>query len=138
MYEVVKAYIQAGGYDLTALLTKIDTLWVQGSLSDDQRTQLRSLAQGGATLGGSTDILVKLQEHDQSIRALQEAVAALQQGSTDESTGNTVEEYVPGKWYYNGDQAAVDGVVYICTAPEGVVCTWSPAEYPPYWQEVTA
>lgn len=131
MYEVVKAYIQQGGYDLTALLTKIDTLWVQGSLTDDQRTQLRTLAQGGATLGGSTDILKKLEEHEQRLKALEEAQKS-------EDSAAAVDEYVPGKWYYNGDKVLWEGKVYTCIAPEGVVCTWSPADYPAYWQEVAA
>lgn len=137
MYAIVKACIQAGGYDLSALLVKIDTLWVQGSLTDDQRTQLRSLAQGGATLGGSVDVLAKLEEHDRRLKALENA----QQG---EDGTTAAEDYVPGKWYYNGDTVLWEGTVYTCTAPADdgngnrVVCTWSPADYPAYWQEVTA
>ncbi|MBQ9839010.1 MAG: hypothetical protein IJO56_05940 [Oscillospiraceae bacterium] len=131
MFEVVKAFIQAGGYDLSSVLTKIDTLWVQGSLSDDQRTQLRSLAQGGATLGGSVDVLKKLEEHEQRLKALEDVQKS-------EGSITAAEEYAPGKWYYNGDKVLWEGKMYICTVPEGVVCTWSPADYPAYWQEVTA
>lgn len=35
MYEIIKSVIQSGRYELTDMLTKIDTLWVQGSLTDD-------------------------------------------------------------------------------------------------------
>lgn len=28
------------------------------------------------------------------------------------------------------------GSVYTCIAPAGVVCTWSPDEYPAYWEKV--
>lgn len=41
--------------------------------------------------------------------------------------------YVPGTYYYRGDKVSLDGVNYVCVAPEGVVCVWSPKEYPAYW-----
>ncbi len=136
MYEVVKTFIQAGNYDLTTLLAKIDTLWVQGSLTDDQREKLRTLAQDDATTAGSVDVLAKLQEHDQILRELSKELEALKNGGgTIEDPDTTAAEYVAGKWYHNGDKVLFDGKVYICTAPKGVVCVWSPAAYPRYWQE---
>ena len=36
----------------------------------------------------------------------------------------------------NGAGVTFESKKYDCIAPEGVVCTWSPAEYPTYWQEV--
>lgn len=44
-------------------------------------------------------------------------------------------EYVAGKWYYKGDRISYNGAVYVCIAPDGVVCTWNPDEYPAYWLE---
>ena len=43
--------------------------------------------------------------------------------------------YTPGTWYYRGDKVSFQGAVYTCTAPDGVVCVWSPAEYPVYWEK---
>lgn len=43
--------------------------------------------------------------------------------------------YAPGTWYYRGDRVDFEGVMYTCVAPVGVVCVWSPLEYPTYWQE---
>lgn len=45
-------------------------------------------------------------------------------------------EYVVVKWYYNGDKITFDNEKYICTAPDGQVCVWSPVDYPAYWQKV--
>ena len=126
MYEIVKNVIFSGRYDLSALLCKIDTLWVQGDLTDEQKTELVSLAQEHADLSGSVSILQKLEELDARVRALEG-------GGTEEYP-----DYVAGKWYYNGDKVTFAEKKYICTAPSGQVCTWSPAEYPAYWQEVTA
>lgn len=42
--------------------------------------------------------------------------------------------YVPGTYYYRGDKVSLEGVNYVCIAPAGVVCVWSPTEYPAYWE----
>ena len=44
-------------------------------------------------------------------------------------------EYIAGKWYYKGDRISYGGAVYVCIAPDGVVCTWNPDEYPAYWRK---
>lgn len=44
MYEIVRSVIQNGTYDLKEILGKIDTLWVQGSLTDGERQELISMA----------------------------------------------------------------------------------------------
>ena len=127
MFEIVKNVIGTGRYELTALLGKIDTLWVRGNLTDEQHDELVRLAQRGADVENSVDIIAKLAE-------LEARVAAL------ESPGGETEEYpthVVGKWYYNGDKITYNGKRYVCVAPAGAVCTWNPDEYPAYWTEVT-
>ena len=46
----------------------------------------------------------------------------------------SMQAYQSGTWYYRGDRVTFDEKVYICVAPAGVVCVWSPSEYPVYWQ----
>lgn len=43
MYEIVKNVILSGDFKLADMSKKIDTLWVQGDLSDEQRTELIAL-----------------------------------------------------------------------------------------------
>lgn len=129
MYEIVKNVIFSGRYDLSALLCKIDTLWVQGDLTDEQKTELVSLAQEHADASGSVSILRKLEELDLRVTALEQRETT--------QTPEEYPEYVIGKWYYNGDKITCDGDKYVCIAPEGQVCTWSPFEYPAYWEKVT-
>lgn len=45
----------------------------------------------------------------------------------------TVPSFVTGTWYYRGDKVTFGDQVYTCIAPQGVVCVWSPADYPQYW-----
>lgn len=139
MYEVVKSVIASRNYELSDMLTKIDTLWVQGSITEEERTELIDLARQNAQVQQSVDILAKLEELDKRVKANEEAIKKLTEtedteGETEEGTEATYDEYVAGKWYYNGDIVMFEGKAYKCIAPEGVVCTWSPSEYPAYWE----
>lgn len=128
MKNIFQTVIGRGGYDLAGLLKNIDQYHIERKLSDAERDELYEQARAGALPENSVDLMRKLQELEQRVAALENS------GSTSE----TVEEYVPGKWYYNGNKCLFDGKIHECTAPAGVVCVWSPAEYPAYWEEVTA
>jgi hypothetical protein len=131
MYEVVKSVIESRNYELSDMLTKIDTLWVQGSITEEERAELIDLARQNAEVQQSIDILAKLEELDMRVKALEE-------GKKDDSEGGevTYPEYVAGTWYRNGDIVMFEGKDYMCIAPAGQICTWSPSEYPVYWKEV--
>ena len=130
MYEIIKNVIQSWRYELTDMLTKIDTLWVQSSLTDDERTELIDIAREGAGVSQSVDVLEKLADLDKR-------VAALERAGADHEPREEYPEYVAGKWYYKDDKITHSGKRYICIAPDGVVCVWSPEEYPAYLQEAT-
>ena len=127
MYEILKEVITSKRYELTDMLRKIDTLWAQGDLDDEQRTELIALAQGNADMTQEVNVLTKIEELEQRVRALET-------GNTE--PGEAYPDYVVGKWYYNGDKITFEGVKYKCIAPDGAVCTWSPTEYPTYWELV--
>lgn len=127
MYDVIKDVINTRRYVLADMLHKIDTLWAQGDIDDDQRTELIALAQGNADMTQEANVLTKIEEMEQRVRALET-------GNTE--PGEAYPDYVVGKWYYNGDKITFEGVKYKCIAPDGVVCVWSPKEYPVYWEMV--
>ena len=126
MYDVIKDVINTHRYVLSDMLHKIDTLWAQGDLDDEQRTELIALAQGNADMAQEVNVLARLEELEQRVRALEA-------GSTE--PGEAYPDYVAGKWYYNGDKITFEGGKYKCIAPDGVVCVWSPTEYPAYWDK---
>lgn len=129
MYEIIKSVINGQNYELASILKKIDTLWAENELTDEQREELITLARENADVTKSIDVLAKLQELEMRIKAMEEKKA-------DEPTEEVIEPFVLGKWYYNGDKCSENGKNFICTAPEGTVCTWSPSQYPPYWKEI--
>lgn len=133
MYNVfIEAMNEA--FDLTTMLSKIDYHHIRGNLTDTEREELIAIAREKANPYGGVDVMAKLQEMDSRLRALEEARKA--EGSTTPDDGaDTPEEYVPGKWYRNGDRITWKGKVYVCAnVPDGHVCTWPPAEYPDYWE----
>ena len=132
MQKIIEKVIESRNYELSDILKKIDTLWVQGSISEDAKKRLAELARSNANMQNSMDILAKLEELDKRVKALEDA-----QASNEEVTEETYPEYEVGKWYYNGDVVMFEGVAKRCIAPEGQVCTWSPSEYPAYWEDVT-
>lgn len=131
LYGVAKNVIVAKRYDLKEMLSKLDRLWMQNDITEEQHTELVSLAQNNAQAENGIDVLNKLYELDRRITALEKAKA-----STDEEVIEeiTYPEYVTSAWYYTGDKVSFDGSNYVCIAPEGAVCVWSPAEYPAYWE----
>ena len=128
MYDIFKRVIRAGGYKLTNVLQKIDNVWAEGAITDAQREELRTMAQNGAHVSSEVDVLAWMADMDRRMRA----VEAAQQAKPDQEE---YPAYAEGKWYYAGDKCSENGKNYICTAPEGVVCVWSPSTYPAYWQE---
>lgn len=129
MYTIVKSVIENGIYELTDILKKIDTQWVQGNITDTEREKLIALARENANMQNSIDIMAKLEELDRRVKALEEAEVI-------KPDAEEYPEYEVGKWYYRGNKITFEQNRYECIAPEGVVCTWSPSEYPAYWKNL--
>lgn len=139
MYEVVRNVILSKKYELKDILAKVDTLWVQGSITEEERLSLITDAQNNAMVENSIDVLKSLYELNKRVGDLEKQLAELKNGSdipTDEET-TTYPPYEVGKWYENEDIISFDGSNYKCIAPIGTVCVWSPTDYPAYWVEYT-
>lgn len=132
IYQIIKNVIGRGDFDLNAVLGKLDTLWSESKLTDEQREELITLARANTKAVNSVDVTAKLAE-------LENRVAKLERGAGTPSETPTEEypEYVSGKWYYTGDKISFGGKQYNCIAPEGQACVWSPEVYPAYWEEVS-
>lgn len=128
---MIESTILSGDYELDKILSSIDLYHIEGSLTDEERRELIDLAREHAKSQYKeediTTIILKLHDLDKRVKALEEG---------DEPAPKEYPEYQVGKWYYNGDGCTFESKKYDCIAPEGVVCVWSPAEYPTYWQEV--
>jgi hypothetical protein len=133
MYDVIKNVIQTGSFELVAILAKIDTIWLQGSITDVERLDLIELARSKAEPINS---FAPLQAQ---IDALAERVAKLEgaKPSNPEEYPEYIQPTGSHDAYHGGDKVTYNGKHYKCIAPEGVAVVWDPVTYPAYWQEVT-
>lgn len=130
MYSIFESVINRGGYKLGDMLNRIKTYAAEGKLTIEEMEKLEALAREKANMQDGTDMLGMLLEHEARIRALEAAAPINPDQPAD------VPEYVPGKWYYAGDKVMWNGETYVCIAPDGVVCVWSPTDYPAYWERL--
>ena len=140
MYSTIKSVIESGRYELNDMLKKIDTIWLQGGTTDEQKDELVELAREKADPAQS---YAPLQEQiDQAfakISALESRVSVLEAGETPEPAPD------PEEWpqwvqptgahdaYNTGDKVTYNGKHYQSTTNGNV---WSPDAYPPGWQLV--
>lgn len=137
MKTIIENVIREGRYDLTQLLKKIDTLWVQGDLTDEEKTALVTAAQAGAKPENSyAPLQEQVDKLAERLDALAERVAAIESGDPGEPP--VMEEWPefvqPGGAHdaYNiGDQITFEGKRYICRMNG---CVWSPVAYPAGWE----
>lgn len=138
MYESIKNLLENGNYELADILKKINTVWLKGCITEEEMEELETLAREKANTDSSIDVINKLKEIDLKMQEFDTRITKLENPEgeePEEPTEETYPAYVPGKWYYNGDNCSENGKNYTCIAPQGQVCVWSPSEYPAYWQE---
>lgn len=142
MFEIVKNVILAKNYKLEDMLNKINVLWIEGSISDEEKTSLISLARDNAVAENSyKPIQEQLDNLYKEFDDFKEEVnARLNTLEGKEDIEEPVEEYPPfvkpegaHDCYNEGDKIIYNGKKYICKING---CVWSPDEYPAGWQEV--
>lgn len=144
-YEDLRAQISSGDFKLQAMLDKLTRLYIEDMLTEEEYDDLMQLARANANpdkdIEDNTDIvkqlMLRVTESEQKLKDLEARVVKLEDPETEpEEPVVTYEPYDPHKWYYKDMTCSFEGKNYICIAPEGVVCTWSPAGYPSYWKLV--
>lgn len=137
MYDVVKDVINEGTYELVDILNKINKLWVESVLSEEQRDELVELARSKAVPDNS------YAENKEQINLLWRAlegittrVTALEKkGGVEPPTVEEYPEYVQPTGahdtYNTGDKVTFQGKKYICKMDN---CVWDPLVYPDAWE----
>ena len=146
MYSILKQVIEERGYVLGEMLERINLFSARGKITVDEQEELIELARANARAEDEVDLYAKVVELEQLVKALQEEVELLKQAGeepvepeepTDPEEPVVYPEFVVGKWYYAGDKCSENGENFVCIAPPNQVCTWSPSQYPAYWEKVT-
>ena len=142
MFEIVKNVILAKNYKLEDILNKINILWVEGSISDEEKTSLISLSRENAVAEKSykpvQEQLDNLYKAFNDFKAEVNARLNVLEGKED--IEEPVEEYPPfvkpegaHDAYQKGAGITFNGEKYESLIDNNV---WSPDEYPQGWKEV--
>lgn len=138
MKAIIKKAINHGGYDLAAITEKIDTLWVEGKMSEAERTELIESARAGAkpadSMAPQADRLAAL---ELAVKELTARVAALEGGEAEGGEVEGMAEWVQPTGahdaYNVGDRVTFKGTTYESTMDGNV---WSPSVNPNGWQDI--
>lgn len=137
MYEVIKNVILSGSFALEGILAKIDTLWVQGSLTDAERLKLIDLARTKADPSNSfAPLQAQIDALALRVAAVEGKVAPADPDAPAEECPAYVQPTGSHDAYHAGDKVTYNGIQYVCIAPKGVAVVWSPEVYPSYWEAV--
>lgn len=155
MYEIIKSVINEGRYELADILAKIDTIWIQGDITEEQKTELVLLAQEKAKPENSyapiqkqvdtlfTNMAEIAEQVGRNILDIQSIKKKLEEEGTEipepePEPGEEWPEYVAPTGahdaYNTGDKVTYKGKHYICQM-DG--CVWDPETYPQGWREET-
>lgn len=149
MYSVIKDVITKGSYELVDILNKINKLWVENALTEEERDELVNLARTNANPDNSYAPLQKqIEEVYKEITSLKglidgldARVLAIEKGSPQEPIDPPVEEEYPEykqptgahDAYNVGDKITFEGKKYECLING---CVWNPHDYPQGWKLV--
>ena len=142
MYEIIKNVILAENYELVDILKKINTVWIESNITDEQKQELDELARTNAKAENS---YAPLQEQVNDLYSkydeLKQEIAELKGEDTEEPTEpepvDEYPEYVQPTGahdaYNTGDKITYNGKKYVCQING---CVWAPDVYLQGWQEV--
>lgn len=140
MYYNVKNVINNKQYELSDMLRKIDILWLQSELTDEQKQELIALARENAIPENSYAGLQEQVDKLFEITSVHEKEILKLKGQEPKPQPEEYPEYVQPTGshdaYYKDDKMTFEGGKYICIAPEGVAVVWNPTAYPAYWKLV--
>lgn len=128
MYDTLWQLISSGDFSLTDAVSKIDVLWVEGQLTDAERTKLKELAlENISTDQEKPEMEATVAALVARVDTLEEAIAALQSGAGDTdnggASGTTYEEWTAWDGYSDkyqyGAVVSHNGKLYISIYKDG-------------------
>ncbi|WP_317437024.1 carbohydrate-binding protein [Thomasclavelia spiroformis] len=138
MYSVIKNVLTKGDFELVDMLNKINKLWVENSLTEEERDELSDLARQNAIPDNS------YAENTEQINLIWKEIEIVKSRlNTLENDSGTVEppteeEYPEYKQptgkhdaYNKGDKITYNGKKYECIKNNVV---WNPDDYPQGWK----
>ncbi len=136
MYEIAKRVIERKDYDLADMIQQLKGYRLSGDITDDQLAELIDLARTNAAPHTTSSLWMRLEDHENRLRAIEKQLA---DGTTPPpELDPEYPAWVAGRAYRNGDKVTYKGKRYVCKLNEYTdSTTFSPEDYPAYWQLVS-
>ena len=140
MFDLIKQVIESKDYKLEDMLYKINKMYIEEFITEQEKTELDNLARENADpVNSYAPILEQIDNLYIKISDLENRVNALEKvGDTEETETEEYPEFIQPTGahdcYNMGDKIIYNGKKYICKT-DG--CVWSPDAYPAAWEEVT-
>ena len=154
MYDIIKNVIESKDYELRDMLYKINKMYIESYITEDQKSELDKLARANANAENSyapiqeqidkafskiSDLKTTIEANAIGLSALKEAVEKL--GAKIETPVEEPKEEYPEyiqptgahDAYHVGDKITYNDKKYECIFDN---CVWNPEEYPQGWKEV--
>ena len=145
MFEIIKSVIRNKDFELKDMLYKINKMWIESAITEEQKTELDSLARQNAVAENSyAPLQEQINNANSRIDKLEARIEALENKGTGEVTEPEqpveTDEYPEYKQptgahdcYNAGMKMTFNGEKYICKI-DG--CVWDPITYPDAWEKV--
>lgn len=142
MYQIIKNVILSKDFELRDILYKINKMWIEAQISEEEKTELDELARENAVAENSyASTNAQIENIYKEIDSIKSRLNALE--STEESPEEPtepVDEYPLYKQpsgahdcYNTGDKITYNGKKYVCKMNG---CVWDPDAYPAGWEVV--
>lgn len=136
MYKIIKDVINSKDYKLETILHKINKMYIEDKISEEEKSELDNLARSQAKAENSYDLQKQVDELRLRIEAL-EKENDVEEPTEPEEPQDEYPEFIQPTGahdsYKNGDKVMYNGKKYVCIIGN---CVWSPDTYPQGWQEV--
>lgn len=137
MYDIIKTVILSKNYVLEDMLYKINKMWIESAITEEQKAELDNLARENTNAENSyapiqeqiNQIFFILNSMDSRIKKLEGTEEPIEPEEYPEYKQPTGAHDA----YKRGDKITYKGKKYICKMDN---CVWSPDTYPQAWEEV--
>lgn len=136
MFEIIRKVILSKDYELRDILYKINKMWIESAITEEEKTELDELARANAVAENS---YATLQEQ---VNTIYDELAQINsrlnvlEGTEEPTEPEEYPEYVQPQGshdaYNTGAKITFKGEKYTCLI-DG--CVWSPEEYPQDWKK---
>ena len=141
MYSVIKDVLNKGSYELVDILNKINKLWEENTLTEEQRDELVNLARSNANPENSyaenTQQIANLWEYYQQLDIrlsnLENGQGGVEPTEPEEEWPEFVQPTGAHDAYKERDKVTFQAKKYICQMDN---CVWNPLTYPDAWELV--